>query len=179
MRARSRSIQSRFSAQQRAEWKKELVVVAVVEVNITSCTYVLFIVCFLWTNFVLFRFIIISLSHEHRCRVLMYVCARAFAITFCRLFFYSTFQFDCFIRTFSLSLIPYAIVLRITYLFSRFYSYGLHHFPGVSPVAYANHIQIMSTNRINDKMINGFWYMLSFSVLIYINDMAKPLWFHQ
>lgn len=36
---------------------------------------------------------------------------------------------------------------------------------------------LCAQNRINDKMINGFWYFLSFSVLIYINDMAKPLWF--
>lgn len=82
-------------------------------------------------------------------------------------------------RSLSLSLSHLLLFLYITRLFSRFHSYGVHHFPGFSTVAYANHIQIMSTNRINGKMINGFWYFPSFSVLIYINDMAKPLWFHQ
>lgn len=56
-------------------------------------------------------------------------------------------------------------------------------FSGFAPVTYWNYMQCVYvcciTNRINDKMINGFWYFLSFCVLIYINDIAKPLWFHK
>lgn len=119
------------------------------------------------------------------------VCARARArVRLCNIFL----SFVIFALNFSIWLFYTDIPLPTSFIHSCISTHNMLILSllfiwtsSIAPVAffsfvpYANHIRIMSTNRIriNGKMINGFWYFLSFSALIYINDIAKPLRFHQ
>lgn len=106
-------------------------------------------------------------------------CSWLFALVHVKWFFLfiSTFQFDCFIRSIFASFYLLSLCMKCVYSFAIQFVCIISSFPRLfyftRCCVYESHIQIMSTNRINGKMINGFWYFLSFSTVIYINDMAK------